>query len=134
MSLDARTTVEKIAAAAWDKKARDLRVLNVGELIQITDYFVICSGTSDRHVGAIADSIEAALKKEGVRPLSVEGKQWGRWVCMDYDDVVVHVFYRDVRTLYDLESLWEDAPELELEEPEWIAAESAESEDSYDSF
>lgn len=129
MSLDSRTTVQKIAEAAWDKKARDLRALEVRELLQITDYFVICSGTSDRHVGAIADSIEAALKKEGVRPLSVEGKQWGRWICMDYDDVVVHVFYQDVRTLYDLESLWEEAPELPLEEPEWLAAETSYGDD-----
>ncbi len=124
MSLDSRTLAIRIAEAAWDKLAFDLRVLDVNSLVQITDYFVICSAGSDRQVTAISDSIEEQLRKHGQRPLAVEGRQWGRWVCMDYGDVVVHVFFHEVRRLYDLESLWSEAPVLPLEEPEWVTKDS----------
>ena len=117
MSLDPRALAVRIAEAAWDKKAVDLRVLDVHSLVQITDYFVICSGNSDRQVIAIADSIEEKLRKIGHRPLAVEGRQWGRWICMDYNDVVVHIFYQEVRELYDLESLWAEAPVLDVQDP-----------------
>jgi ribosome-associated protein len=88
-------------------------VLEVKKLSSFTDFFVICSGTSDRQVQAIAGHIEEKLGAEKIRPLSVEGKREGRWVLLDYGDVVVHVFYQPVRDFYDLERLWADAPRIE---------------------
>ena len=119
MSLEAKDLALRITEAAWEKKAFDVRILHVTEQLQITDYFVICSGRSDRQVVAICESIEKRTREDGQRLLGTEGKRWGRWICMDYGDVVVHIFHDDVRALYALESLWEDAPELELDEPEW---------------
>jgi len=131
MSLDARALALKVAEAAWDKKAFDLKILHVREQLQITDYFVLCSGRSDRQVLAIAENIEAAAHGLGLKPLSIEGQRWGRWVCMDFGDIVVHVFYHEVRHLYDLESLWVDAPEVEVQEPEWVRAEAARAAGEY---
>lgn len=92
-------------------------ILEVKKLSSFTDYFVICSGNSDRQVQAIAGHIEEKLKEGNVRPLSVEGKREGRWVLLDYGDVVIHVFYQPVREFYDLERLWSDAPRIELPQP-----------------
>jgi ribosome-associated protein len=102
------------ARAALDHKAIDLAILEVKNLSSFTDYFVICSGNSDRQVQAIAAHIEDKLGKEEIRPLSTEGKREGRWVLLDYGDVVIHVFYQPVREFYDLERLWSDAPRIEL--------------------
>jgi len=102
------------ARAALDHKAVDLVILEVKKLSSFTDYFVICSGNSDRQVQAIAGHIEEKLKEGDIRPLSVEGKREGRWVLLDYGDVVIHVFYQPVREFYDLERLWSDAPRIEL--------------------
>jgi len=102
------------AGAALDHKAIDLVILEVKNLSSFTDYFIICSGNSDRQVQAIAAHIEEKLGKEGLRPLSIEGKREGRWVLLDYGDVVIHVFYQPVREFYDLERLWSDAPRIEL--------------------
>ncbi|MFN8542598.1 MAG: ribosome silencing factor [Candidatus Binatia bacterium] len=103
--------------AALDRKAYDLVVLETGRISSVADYFVICSGRSDTQVQAIADGIEDHLRKEGVRPLAVEGRQRGQWVLLDFGDVVVHVFYVPVREFYDLERLWARAPRVELPEP-----------------
>jgi len=89
-------------------------ILEVKKLSSFTDYFVICSGHSDRQVQAIAGHIEERLKEGNFRPLSVEGKREGRWVLLDYGDVVIHVFYQPVREFYDLERLWADAPRIDL--------------------
>ena len=102
------------ARAALDHKAVDLVILEVKNLSSFTDYFVICSGNSDRQVQAIAAHIEEKLGEGKIRPLSVEGKREGRWVLLDYGDVVIHVFYQPVREFYDLERLWSDAPRIEL--------------------
>lgn len=102
------------ARAALDHKAVDLVILEVKKLSSFTDYFVICSGNSDRQVQAIAGHIEEKLKEGDIRPLSVEGKREGRWVLLDYGDVVIHVFYQPVREFYDLERLWADAPRIDL--------------------
>ena len=108
----AREKAEFCAVVAMDHKAEDLILLKVAELSTITDYFVICTGKSSRHVLAIADHIEMSLGKRGVKPLGIEGRQQGHWVLLDYDDVVVHVFYEPVRRFYDLESLWSDAERI----------------------
>ena len=98
--------------AALGKKAEGLVVLDVRGLTSIADAFVICSGRSNRQVSAIADHIERFLKKKGVRPLGVEGKGDGHWVLMDYGNVIIHVFYSETRTFYDLEGLWIDAKKI----------------------
>jgi ribosome-associated protein len=98
--------------SALDRKAQDLKVLHLGPVSDFTEYFLICSGTSQRQVQAISDAIlETLKKKEGVRPLHVEGQQGGNWVLLDYGDVVVHVFQPEPRAFYGLERLWADAPD-----------------------
>ena len=106
-----------IADAALDKKALGLKVLDMRGLVAYTDFLVICSGTSDRHVLAISDSIESTLRPEKVRPLGIEGRPSGRWVLMDYGDVVTHVFVEPERDVYGLDNLWSDAPTLAIEVP-----------------
>ena len=103
-------------AAALDKKAVDLSVLCVKEMTSIADYFIICSGRSDRQVQSIAQGIEAASHTLGIKPFAVEGASRGHWLLMDFSDVIVHIFYEPVRRFYDLEGLWGDAPRAELPE------------------
>ena len=110
-------TALEVTRAALDRKAYDLVVLEVGPFTSIGDYFVICSGRSDTQVQAIADGIERHMAERGVRPLSIEGREHGQWVLMDYGDVIVHVFYVPVREFYDLERLWLRARRVELPEP-----------------
>lgn len=98
--------------AALNKKVIGLVALDVRELTSIADYFIICSGRSNRQVRAVAESIQIDLKKKGIKPLSVEGKKQGHWVIMDYGHVIIHIFYEPVRDLYDLESLWIDAKRI----------------------
>ena len=104
-------------AAALDKKAFDLTVLSVGALTSIADYFIICTGRSDRQVQSIAQGLEEALNQAGISLLSVEGANRGHWILMDFSDVVVHIFYEPVRQFYDLDGLWGHAPRVELPEP-----------------
>lgn len=111
-----RDLVIQCANAALDKKAHGLVILKVKEISSFTDYFIICSGNSNRQVKAISDSVEGVLKKSGVLPLGIEGARTGQWVLMDYGDVVVHVFYEPVREFYDIERLWSDAPTMTVDE------------------
>ncbi|MCL4685054.1 ribosome silencing factor [Myxococcota bacterium] len=109
------TSAEKMriaVEAALDVKAEDLLALDVSELSSFADVFVICTGRSDRQVRAIAEAIEQAAKRAGQPPLGVEGLQEGRWVLLDLDDVIVHVFDPEARAHYDIERLWSDAPRL----------------------
>jgi ribosome-associated protein len=92
--------------AALDKKAQDAIVLELGEICSFTDYFLICTGTSTRHNQTIADHVEETLKKQGVRPLHIEGHSEGEWILLDYVDFVVHIFSARAREFYDLERLW----------------------------
>ncbi len=101
--------------AVLQKKAKDILVLNVKEISSFTDYLLICSGTSDRQVQAIAASIQEYLKKEKILPLGVEGEANAQWVLLDYDDVVISVFQEDTRSFYRLEDLW-DAPRMTVDE------------------
>lgn len=113
--------VECIARAIWDKKGFEVVALRVREVVQYTDYMVICSATSDRHAVAIADSIEEVVRRElGQKTIGVEGRGQGRWVLLDFSDVVVHVFHRPVRDYYEIERLFADAPRVPLIEPEWV--------------
>jgi ribosome-associated protein len=92
-------------------------VLEIGELTSFADAFVLLSGGSDRQVRAIADQIEKKLKEVGSPPIGIEGLRQGRWVLLDCNEVVVHVFESEARELYALERLWSDAPVLDLELP-----------------
>ena len=101
---------ELIAAAAADKKARDVVTLDLRGKTTIADFFVICEGDTDRQVRAIVDNIEEVARKSGVRPLSVAGLRDASWACLDFDSVIAHVFLPGERTFYDLEGLWGRAP------------------------
>ncbi len=102
--------------AALEKKAKNIVILNIKNITSFADYTIVCSGTSDRQVQSIASFIEENMKKAGTLPLGIEGEKGGRWVLMDYADVVVHVFYEPVREFYDIERLWSDAPKMEVAE------------------
>ena len=106
-----------LARAALEKKACDLVALEVRELTSIADYFIICSGRSDRQVQSIAQGIEQSLGQAGISLLSVEGASRGHWVLMDFSDVIVHIFYEPVRHFYYLDGLWDHASRVELPEP-----------------
>ena len=98
-----------VAEAALDRKALDVEILDVSGKVDYADYLVLASGTSDRHVQAIADNVEAVLRKKRVTLLGIEGLPSSQWVLMDFGDVVVHVFAGELRGYYDLEGLWLDA-------------------------
>ncbi|MCM2322076.1 MAG: ribosome silencing factor [Oligoflexia bacterium] len=102
------------AHAAIEKKSENVKILNLTDISGFTDYFIICSGMSDRQVQAIADSVENVMNKAGCDLLSSEGYGEGRWVLMDYGDVVVHIFLDALREYYDLEALWADAPRVKI--------------------
>jgi ribosome-associated protein len=105
------------ARAASDKKAEDILVIGVSELLVVTDYFVICTGRNDRQVRTIADEVEDQLRtKLGLKPAGREGVDQATWVLLDFVDVVVHVFQPAERDFYRLEKLWSDAPRLDLPE------------------
>ncbi len=112
MKHDYDPSLDLYVKAALGRKALGLVVLDVRELTSVADVFIICSGSSNRQVTAIAEFILAELKKAGIKPLSVEGKKEGHWVLLDYGHVLIHVFYESVRNFYDLEGLWMDAKRI----------------------
>ena len=112
LSIDTPQRVREAVAAAEDRKAVDLKVLHLQKVSDFTDYFLICSGTSERQVQAIADAVQEKLRENRVCPLHVEGYNRGQWVLLDYGDLVVHVFQEEPRRFYALERLWGDAPEV----------------------
>ena len=95
--------------AAREKKAQDIFVLELKEIADFTDYFLVCNGTSSRQVQAISDEIERRLRQSGLRPAHVEGYNHAEWVLLDYLDFVVHIFSEKARGFYDLERLWRTA-------------------------
>ena len=99
-------------------------MLKVEDLTTVTDYFVIATGTSTTHVGALADEADFALGRQGVNPLRTEGHDGKRWILLDYGSVIVHVFTKEAHDYYDLEHLWADAAELPAEE--WMPDEQVE--------
>jgi ribosome-associated protein len=113
-----RQTALDLARWALDKKALDVVVMDVRGLASYAEYFVVMTAESDPQLGAIADYLEQKMKERGERPLGIEGQRSGRWVLIDFGDVVAHVFYQDTREFYDLEGLWADAPrQLVKDEP-----------------
>jgi ribosome-associated protein len=114
MATDSRTKSLLCLKAAIEKKALNPVLLELKEMTSFTDYFLLLSGKSDRQVQAIAQAIEETLKRKGIRPLGLEGALGGKWILMDYEDVVVHILLEPVRKFYDLEGLWIDAPRIDL--------------------
>jgi ribosome-associated protein len=100
---------------ADEKKGLDVSVIELTGLTDIADYFVIVSGTSERHVRTIAEHIEKTMRDGGIRPYSMEGHDQGRWIIIDYQNVIVHIFLEQLRELYDLESLWIEAKRFRIE-------------------
>lgn len=109
--------VKAAVAAAQDKLAVDLTVLDLRNATAFTDFFIICTGTNPRQVQAIADSIETSLRALGQKPALVEGYSRGEWVLMDYFDFIVHIFLPTRRTFYALERLWGGAEPIEVSAP-----------------
>ncbi|MDP3766767.1 MAG: ribosome silencing factor, partial [Dehalococcoidia bacterium] len=103
------------ARAALEKRAVDVVVLDVQGLSSVTDYFLVCSGKSTTHLQTISDAIWEELKRDGVRPLHVEGVADSGWLLLDYGDVLMHVFLEHTRAYYALERLWGDAPSVPLD-------------------
>ena len=112
--------VRRAAELAGELKALGIVVLDLKGISTATDYFVVATGRSDVQVKAIADHIVDELKKEGVRPVHVEGARGARWVLLDYVDFVVHVFHPEARLFYQLETLWGDAPRWEAPEADEV--------------
>jgi ribosome-associated protein len=102
------------AAAALDKKATDILVLDLREVSSIADFFVIVSGTSEPHLKAIADEIEKQTRQHGDKPRAMDGFPASHWIVMDFTDVIVHIFHPKVREHYALENLWGDAPKVKV--------------------
>ncbi len=109
--------IETAAMAAADKLATDIIAYDVSDQLVITDAFLLCSAASDRQVRSIVDEIELKLSQAGAKPVRREGERDGRWVLLDYIDVVIHVQHADQRIFYALERLWKDCPVIRLPEP-----------------
>ena len=107
--METKGKAQECGRLALEKKAGNIVVLELSGLTDIADFFVIASGSSERHVRTISDGVEHGMKEKGLPPLSAEGYDEGRWVIIDYGDVIVHVFLEELRELYDLESLWIEA-------------------------
>jgi ribosome-associated protein len=119
---NARELAVLCAAAALDKKGEDLVILEVDQLTGYADYFLLVSGRSTRQASSVGENIVRVLKKAGRPALGVEGLKEGRWILLDFGEVVLHVFHQPVREFYDLDSLWGDAPRLEPQAAELAAA------------
>jgi len=109
----ARKTRQWIQNALVDAKTQNIAVLDVRKISDFTDYMVIATGTSNRHVQSSADKVAETLRGHGVRPVGIEGKQLGDWVLIDFGDVVVHIMREQTRDFYNLEKLWSDAKRVE---------------------
>ena len=111
--LTAQERAIKCAAFALDKKALDVKILEIKRISSIADYLVLASGRSDRQVQAIADCVKTEMKPFD-RPIDTEGMEEGRWAVIDYGDIIVHVFQEEVRRIYNLDDLWGRAPQVEI--------------------
>lgn len=109
------TELSKLAEAVLERNARETLVLDLRKLSDATDFFVIASGDSDVHTRAIAENVLEKTREAGVRPAGVEGKNGGRWILIDFINVVLHIFLPRMREFYQLERLWGDAPHISLD-------------------
>jgi len=115
--LDSNTLANNISELIFNKKGYDVKILDLRDIVSFADYFIICSADSDTQVKAIADEIDKSLRDEGLKCWHKEGYRALSWVLLDYVDVVVHIFKKEIREFYNLERLWGDAPIIEVEDP-----------------
>lgn len=111
------TQEELIASAVKildSKKAEDIRVIKIGDLTILADYFIIADGTSSTQTKALADELEFRLKEMGREPKQVQGNNGSNWIILDYSDVVIHIFYKETRDFYNLERLWSDGEDIDI--------------------
>lgn len=106
--------IKNIVKILDDKKAEDIKAIEIRELTIVADCFIIASGTSSTHVKALAGEVEDAMDKMGVKPNHIEGRATG-WIVLDYDTIIVHIFQRESREYYNLERLWQDADYLDID-------------------
>lgn len=110
-------TEEMLAAAVKildGKKAEDIKVIGIKDLTIIADYFVIANGTSSTHTRSLADELEFRLKEQGLEPRQIQGNNGSNWIILDYSDVVVHIFNKEMREFYNLERLWQDGETVDI--------------------
>jgi len=119
--VDTKEKVRTCGTYADEKKAKDVLILELMGLTDIADYFLLASGTSERHVRTISEYVETNMKDIGIVPYSVEGYNDGRWVIIDYQNVIVHIFLETLRELYDLESLWIEAKRYRIDKENKIS-------------
>jgi ribosome-associated protein len=111
---DSEKMLNIVIDALNDKKARDIKAIDIRDLTTIANYFVIASGTSSTHIQSLADNIEEKLLDKGITPLHTEGYVSARWLLMDYSDIVVHIFHEEDREYYGLERLWQDGRQIAI--------------------
>lgn len=105
----------KVAVAALeDRKAEDIKVIDIREVSPIADFFIIANGTNQNQIQAMRDACDEALYKEGLKVKQVEGNSSSTWILMDYEDIIVHIFSREDRHFYDLERIWKDGKEVDV--------------------
>ena len=113
---DSKKMTKLAIAALEDKKANDIRVIDIHEISVIADYFIIASGNNKNQVQALVDNVSEALGKAGYTPKQVEGYATASWILMDYNDIIVHVFSEEDRLFYDLERIWRDGKPMDIED------------------
>lgn len=112
----AKLIVKKAYDALSDKKGEDIKVIEIGKLSTVADYFIIANGSNAPHVESLVDNVEEELLKENIHAERIEGVKSSGWILMDYNDVVVHVFSKEDRLFYDLERIWRDGKEINVNE------------------
>ena len=114
--MDEKTTVKAIVEALSDKKAKDIRIIDIAEISDIADYFVIASATNTSQLQAMQDAVDEVMYKNGIHAKQVEGNRSSTWILMDYGDVVIHLFSEEDRLFYNLERIWQDGKEIPAED------------------
>ena len=114
--MESKEIVKIIADALDDKKAINIKVIDISKISILADYFVIAGGNNDNQVKALADNVEEEMLKKQIEPKQIEGYDNANWVLMDYRDVIVHIFNEDERLFFDLERVWSDATEVNVDE------------------
>lgn len=113
--MNSKEMAKLICQALEEKKAEDIKIINIEEVSVLADYFIIASGTNRNQVQAMSDNVEEILGKAGVVPKQIEGYQTANWILLDYGDVIVHVFDEENRLFYDLERIWRDGKAVSVE-------------------
>lgn len=114
MNTAINTTLKTIVEALENKKAEELRLIDISEVSTIADYFVITNGTNMSQIQALADTVEEKLATNGIHPRNVEGYNTANWILMDYNDILVHIFDKESRGFYDLERIWRDGKAIDI--------------------